>query len=225
MERHFHEELKELKQKLLKMGFLVESAVDKAIDSFLARKTWMAEEVIEEEKQINQLEIDIDEEGHKLCALWQPLAVDLRLVTSILKMSKDFERMGDHAVNIAECAIKIAGQSPFADLEFPKMSIAVLSILSDALKSFMDENAELARQVLAQDDQIDQFNDNARNRITQLMEKNPSVIKTGINYLIVAHNLERIGDLASNIAEDVVYLKSGKEVRHRIEERQVKLID
>ncbi len=147
------------------------------------------------------------------------MAADLRLITSILKMNTDLERMGDHAVNIAERALNIIHRPEINDVDFPKMVIAVSQMLSDALNSFMREDTEMARVVLTQDDRIDQFNDEIYERVTQVMEQNPNLIKTGVSFLIVAHNLERIADLANNIAEDVIYMKIGKEVRHRVEQK------
>ena len=220
MERHFHEELKEFKQKVLKMGMLVESAIDKAIDSFLLRKASLAEEVLEEEKIINQLEIEIDDKGHSLFALWQPMAIDLRIITAILKINTDLERMGDHAVNIAERALEILDEPIIRDDDFHKMSISVTQMLTDVLNSFINEDHELARSVLIKDDLIDQYNDEIYQRTTSLMQAQPNLVKVGVGFLIVAHNLERIGDLTNNIAENVIYMKQGKEVRHRSEQEQ-----
>ncbi|OGW85249.1 MAG: phosphate transport system regulatory protein PhoU [Omnitrophica bacterium RIFCSPHIGHO2_02_FULL_46_11] len=218
MERHFHEELKELKQKLLKMGFLVEAAIEKAVDALLNRNSQFAKQVIEEEKIINQLEIEIDDKGHSLSALRQPMAVDLRILTAVLKMNTDLERMGDHAVNIAERTLTLLKEPPLEkDLRLEEMSKAALRMVTDALNSFIREDVELARSVLQCDDEVDAFNDDLYFRISLLMEKSPAFIRSGINLIMIGHNLERIADLANNIAEDVVYIKQGKEVRHHIE--------
>ena len=218
MERHSHEELKKLKQKLLKMGLLVEAAVEKATDALLERNRKFAEQVLEEEDVINQLEIEIDDQGHSLSALGQPMAFDLRLITAILKMNTDLERMGDHAVNIAERTLVLLKEPPLdQDLHLLEMTRATLKMVTDALNSFINGDVVLARSVLERDDQIDAFNDELYFQLTLLMEKKPSIVKTGLNLIMISHNLERIADLANNIAEDVVYLQQGKEVRHRIE--------
>ncbi len=222
MERHFHEELKELKQTLFKMGFLVEAAIDKAIDSFLMRRAALAEEVLEEEKVINQLELEIDDKGHSLSALGQPMAIDLRMLTAILKINTDLERMGDHAVNIAERALLLIKDVRLEkDVLLQDMAQATLKMVTDALTAFTREDVELARNVLKCDDVIDTFNDDLYCQVSALMEKNPNYVRSGLNLIMVGHNLERIADLASNIAEDVIYLKQGKEVRPQVEAKNL----
>ena len=215
MERHFHEELRELKQELFSMGTAVESAIEKSIEAFLDRNTRLAQEVIDGEEDINKMELAIDDKGHSISALWQPLATDLRLLTAILKINTDLERMGDHAVNIAERTISLKQELPIADPNFLKMGHAVLRTVTDALNAFITDDINLAVNVLKRDDEIDGYNDELSIRLTQLMEKNNALIRTGIHCLIVAHNLERLGDLSNNIAEDVIYMKQGREVRHR----------
>lgn len=218
MERHFHTELHNLKQILLKMGFLVDQAIEKAVDSFLERNHKLADQVLEDEKGINSLEVEIDEKGHLLLALSQPVAADFRSVTMILKMNTDLERMGDHAVNIAERALRVIEDLPLdSEDRLRKMAGLVQDILKDALDCFVHENVELARSVLKRDDEIDFYNDSLSAQVAAFMQKKPSAVHTGINVMIVAHNLERIADLANNIAEDVVYMKEGKEVRHHLE--------
>ena len=219
MERHFHEELKELKQELLKMGLLVEAAIEKSIDALLHRNRNFAQQVIEEERMINQLELAIDDKGHSLSALGQPVAVDLRVLTAILKINTDLERMGDHAVNIAERALALLKEFQLneTDLRLPDMAQATLQMVTDALNSFVTGDVGLARNVLQYDDEIDAFNDELYFQVTLSMQKKPSLIRAGINLIMIGHNLERIADLANNIAEDVVYMKQGKEVRHHVE--------
>jgi phosphate transport system protein len=219
-ERFFHEELQALKQKLMIMGSLVQTAIDKSVHALIERNGILAEEVIENEKIINQLEIKIDEAGHKCLALGQPMAVDLRLITVILKINTDLERMGDHAVNIAERALKML-REPALDryVQAPEMAKVAQKMLSDALLSFQKGDAELARSVLCRDDEVDAYNDNLYLDIEEVLQKDPSITKAGMNLLMIGHNLERIADLANNIAEDVIYLKEGKEVRHRMADR------
>ena len=218
MERHFHEEFKGLREKLFQMGLLVEGAVEKSVQAFLSRKMELIEEVLEDEKLINQLEIEIDEKGHTLFALTQPVAIDLRLLTMILKINTDLERMGDHAVNIAEKSKYLISQSPLAP-EFPiePMAKAVQKMVRDTLDSFMNENVSLARKVLESDDMIDSYNDKIYMDVASLMEKDPQTVRRALSVLMIGRNLERIADLANNIAEDTIYLIQGKEVRLHFE--------
>ncbi len=218
MERHFHKDLEELKQEIFKMGALVEEMIAKAVTSLFKRDRNLAKQVFEDEKTINQLEIRIDEKGHGLLALDQPMAADMRMITAILKMNTDLERMGDHAINIAERALILCDEPPFeTDLSLAEMADVTRKMLKDALISFIKGDTELARDVLKRDDLVDDFNDRLYAKVQSLMEKDPLIVKTGMKLVRISHDLERIADLANNIAEDAVYMKQGKEVRHRIE--------
>ncbi len=217
MDRHFHEELKQFKGKLIQMGDLVVCAIENAVKALLNRDQKLASQVIEEETKINQREIEIDEEGHKLSTLGQPMASDMRLITSILKINTDLERLGDHAVNIAERTFLLLEEPRFENLvKLPEMASVTLQMLKDALSALKNEDVELARSVLSRDDEVDNFNDDLYFKFEELMEKDPSITRIGMNLVMVGHNLERIADLSNNIAENVIYLKQGKEVRHRI---------
>lgn len=218
MERHFVEELKKLRQKLFQMGLLVEGAIQKSVEALLERSGDRINAVFEDEKQINQLEIEIDETGHSLLALAQPMAGDLRLITMILKINTDLERMGDHAVNIAERSQTLLGE-PRLQIDFPieKMTEEVQRMVRDALDCFMNENVDLARRVLQNDDRIDDYNGQLYRAMMAHMQKDPDSIQRALNLVMVSHNLERVADLANNIAEDTIYLKQGKEVRHHFE--------
>ncbi len=220
MERHFHEEMKTLKQKLFQMGLMVEGAIEKAVRALQERSEKAVQEVAEDERIINRLEIEIDEKGHTLLALVQPMASDLRLITMVLKINTDLERMGDHAVNIAEKCQYLFGQPPLK-IDFPIADMAedTQKMVRDALDCFMNENVDLARKVLQSDDKIDDYNDKLYLDMAALMEKDPSSVRRALCYLVIGRNLERIADLANNIAEDTVYLKQGKEVRHHFEEK------
>ena len=218
MERHLHEEFKALKGKLFQMGLMVEGVIEKAKEALLNRSEELAAEVFEDEKTINGLELEIDDKGHALFALAQPVAGDLRLLAMILKINTDLERMGDHAVNIAEKSKALSSQPPL-QLDFPLNSMAneVKKMVRDALDCFMNENVDLARKVLESDDKIDDYNDKLYLDMAALMEKDSSTVRRALHFLIIGRNLERIADLANNIAEDTVYLKQGKEVRHHFE--------
>jgi phosphate transport system protein len=218
MERHFAEELRTLKQKLFQMGLLVEGAIEKSFEALSERSEDRVKTVFEDEKAINQLEIEIDEKGHAMFALVQPMAGDLRLLTMILKINTDLERMGDHAINIAEKSQYLFSQPPLKlDIPIADMAQATQKMVRDALDCFMNENVELARKVLQSDDKIDDYNDKIYLDMAALMEKDPSSVRRALCYVMISRNLERIADLANNIAEDTVYLKQGKEVRHHFE--------
>ena len=215
MERHFAEELKTLKQKLFQMGLLVEGAIEKSFEALTHRSEERVKTVLEDEKVINQLEIEIDETGHTLLALVQPMARDLRLITMTLKINTDLERMGDHAVNIAEKSQSLIGQPPLK-MEFPleAMAAAVQKMVRDALDCFMNENVDLARKVLESDDKIDDLNDRLHEDMATLMEHDPSSVRRALHLIMIGRNLERIADCATNIAEDVIYMSEGRIIRH-----------
>lgn len=216
MTRHFHAELNELKTKLTQMGAKVELAIYKATQALLERSSCLAEEVFPLEQQINQLEIEIDDQGHSLMAIGQPVATDLRLITAILKINTDLERLGDHAVNIAERTIILSGEPPIeTNLHLPEMVNACRLMLKDAINAFVMGDVKLAQNILRRDDEVDTYNDELYLKVQSLMEKDPLIVKTGMKLVRISHDLERIADLANNIAEDVVYVQQGKDVRHQ----------
>jgi phosphate transport system protein len=219
MARHFHEELGDLKQKLITMSRLAEYTIQNAVEGLTKRNPHFAELVFAKERVVNLMEIEIDDIGHSLLALAQPMAADLRMVTTILKINTELERIADHAVNIAE-RVQLILHEPEYDIDapIPQMAENVQHILKDAVESFIQENVELAKSVLRRDDEIDNYNDTIYKQIEDLIQTTPSLAKTGMKLVRIGHDLERIGDLANNIAEDVVYMKQGKEVRHRVTE-------
>lgn len=221
MKRHFDDELKKMKEKLFKMGGLVEDAIRDVSDALFNRDSDKARDVIRKDQEINIYEIEIDELGHELIALYQPAAVDLRLITMVLKMTGDLERMGDQAVNIAEKAQVINQFPPIKPYEdLPKMMESAREMVRQAMHAFMTRDVEEARRVLAMDDVVDQLNDKVYEDVQSLVEGRPDSIRAGVSLIMVAHNVERIGDLATNIAEDVIYLNHGIDVRHHIRERR-----
>ncbi len=221
MKRHFDDELKKFKEKSFKMGLLVEKAVENAMESLFQRDSNKAHSVIKNDQEINLYEIELDELGHELIALYQPAAVDLRLITMVLKITNDLERMGDQAVNIAEKALVINQEPPLKPYEdLPKMAEVARGMMRDALNAFMERDADKAKTILEKDDVIDQLNDKLYEDIQKLMQEKPQAIRTGVGLIMVSHNLERVADLATNIAEDVIYLKRGIDVRHHIRERR-----
>jgi len=221
MIRHFHDELKKIKEKLFRMGLLVEAAVENSSAALFERNSAKAENVIKQDKDINLYEIEIDELGHEMIALYQPTASDMRLISSILKMTSDLERMGDQSVNIAEKAIVLNQEPPIKPYEdLPQMARATTLMVREVLSAFMSEDADKAKAIMERDDEIDQLNVKIYDDILKIMEKKPETIRAGVSLIMVAHNFERIADLATNIAEDVIYLKRGIDVRHHIRERR-----
>ncbi len=221
MKRHFDDELKKIKDKLYKMGLLVEKAVDSATTALFERNSVLAEQVMKGDQEINLYEIEIDELGHELIALYQPAAADLRLITMVLKINNDLERMGDQAVNIAEKAMVINQEpvlKPYHDL--PKMTDQVRKMLREGLNAFMEGDVEKAKSILEEDDIVDGYNDKIYDEIQKILAQNSQHTRVGISLIMVSHNLERVADLATNIAEDVIYLKKGIDVRHHIRERR-----
>lgn len=202
------------------MGILASETIEKAIRSLLERDPHLTEEVFLDEKIINQFEIEIDADGHSLFALGQPMAIDLRLITMILKINTDLERIGDHAVNIAERTLVLIKEPPLRmNMHLPEMAAATEAMVRNALDSFFKGDVDLARSVLKSDDTVDAYNDGLYSQLTTMMEKDPTLTKVGVNLIMIGHNLERVADLANNIAEDLLYMKQGIEVRHRAEEQ------
>ena len=221
MKRHFDDELKRLKEKLFRMGLQVEAAIQKASEALFQRDSKKAEEVLKGDQEINLCEIEIDELAHELIALYQPTAVDLRFITMVLKINSDLERMGDQAVNIAEKALVINQEPPLKPYEdLPKMAEAAQKMVRDALDAFMEKDPDKAKRILEADDVIDRINDQIYESVQQTLEAKPQGIRTGVSLIMISHNLERVADLATNIAEDVIYLKRGIDVRHHIRERR-----
>jgi phosphate transport system protein len=221
MKRHFDDELKKLKEMMFKMGLLVEQAIDHSSAALFQRDSEKAQGVIRKDQEINLYEIEIDELGHELIALFQPAAIDLRFITMVLKITNDLERMGDQAVNIAEKALVINQEPPLKPYEdLPRMAEAARQMVHDALNAFMEKDADKAKQILEEDDLIDSLNDKVYEELQKLMQAKPDNIRTGVSLIMISHNLERIADLATNIAEDVIYLKRGIDVRHHIRERR-----
>ena len=213
--RHFAVELEELNQALLGMGALVESSIHCSVQALVNRDERMARRVIEDETRINQMELDIDARVTRLLALNQPVAGDLRLLIIALKINTDLERMGDLAVNIAERAISLA-KVPLVKplIDTPRMASLVEDMLHSSLDAFVKRDADLAEKVLPADDEVDSIRDNIYSELLEVMQSNPSVVPSAIHLMFVARNLERIADHTTNIAEDVIFLVRGVDIRH-----------
>jgi phosphate transport system protein len=219
--RHFDEELDLLKQKLVFMASMAESMIYKAVKSLTERKESLIAEVNEDEEKVNLLQIEIDELCLNLLALKQPMATDLRFITSAMKINSELERIADMAVNITQRAsglIKQPQLKPYIDI--PRMADLAQKMVKDSLDSFVRQDAELARSILTRDDEIDVLKDQIFRELLTFMISDPSSIPRALELILVSRHLERIGDHATNIAEDVIYLVQGKDIRHHIEEQR-----
>ncbi len=218
---HFREELEELQNRLLEMGGLVETAIHNSVSALVDRDEEKAKEVLWAEALINKKEIEIDDLATRLLALFQPMARDLRFLTSVIKMNSDLERMGDLAVNITEGALRLMGEPSVRPLvDIPKIAGLAESMVHRSLDAFAKRDADLARQVLLADDEVDRLRDAVYEELLHFMQEEHTTINRSVSLMFVAQNLERIADHATNIAEDVLFLVKGIDVRHHAETRE-----
>jgi phosphate transport system protein len=217
--RHFHEELSHLKQRLMALSSEAEDAIGNAVEALLRRDKVLALEVIRGDRTINTLESAIEEQAFQLIALHQPMAKDLRQIFSAIKTAHDLERVGDHAVNIAQSAERLLAYANIVpEPELVEMARLSRAMLADALGAFVRGDAPLAREVCRRDDAVDSLNDSVfRILLTHMMEDQRS-IGACLELLLVSRNLERVADLATNIAEDVVFVAEGKTIKHHAED-------
>ncbi|HEX8985663.1 MAG TPA: phosphate signaling complex protein PhoU [Bryobacteraceae bacterium] len=219
--RHFLEELEELQAKLLEMAGLVEDAIHKSVVSLSDRDENAAQDVLRSEARINQMEIELDDFAVGLLALQQPMARDLRFLTAAIKINSDLERMGDLAVNIVERALSLMQQPSVKPLiDIPRMAKLVESMVRKSLDAFVKRDPALARAVLLSDDAVDDLRDGIYQELILFMQRDPATISRALDLIFVARNLERIADHATNIAEDVLFLVQGVDVRHHAEARE-----
>jgi phosphate transport system protein len=212
---HFQEELDELKSRLLEMGGLAEERVRTAIEALVRRDPALVVRVLEGDGPVNQFHIEIDGRCVKLLALHQPMAVDLRVILSAVKINTDLERVGDLAINIAEAASRYLGHAPIKELvDIPKMAEIAHGMLRDALDAFVRRDITLAQRVLDEDDALDALKTQVFRDLLSYMLKDPQTIEPALDLILISRHLERIGDHATNIAEDVIFMVSAKDVRH-----------
>jgi phosphate transport system protein len=216
--RHFDQELEQLKSKLLAMSALVESAVYRSITAAVQKDRALAAEVLQNEARVNRMEIEIDDQAISLLALQQPMAGDLRLITSAIKINNDLERMGDLAVNIAQRALALMEEPMVQPLiDIPHIGALVQNMVRKSLDAFVTKDAELALSVLASDDAVDNLRTAFFHELISFMQREPTHVPQGLNLVSIVRNLERIADHATNIAEDVLFYVKGIDVRHHAE--------
>jgi phosphate transport system protein len=214
--RHFQEELEQLKTRLLEMGGLAEERVRLAVKGLVERDHDLIDEVlIGGDEPVNKLHIEIDNRCFKLLALYQPMAADLRTIVAAVKINTDLERVGDLAVNIAEAARRYASHPPVKKLiDIPQMATIAQSMLRDALDAFVRHDLDLAQRVLNEDDRLDALKTQIFRELLTYMLQDPHTIEPALDLILVSRHLERIGDHATNVAEDVIFIVSARDVRH-----------
>ena len=219
-QRHFHDELNQVKVRLLTMSGEAEAALGLAVEALLGRDLEKAHRVIKGDRTIDQMESDVEAQCIHLLATQQPMARDLRMLTSALKIANDLERVGDHAVNIAQSAERLSQARPITpEPEIVEMARLARGMLSDAIEAFIRGDAAAGREVCRRDDSVDALHDSVfRILLTHMME-DPHMIGAGMDLFLVSRNLERVADLATNIGEDVVFLVEGKSIKHHAEDR------
>lgn len=221
MDRHFDEELQKVKKNLLEMASLVDESITKALEALKNRDLKMASEVKEIDHRIDRFEIAIEDQCIELIARHQPVGTDLRFLIGVIKMNNDLERMGDHAVNITGSVAFLIEQpriKPVSNIW--SMVVEVKKMLNDSVKSFMNNDAEMAQQVCERDNVVDEMRDETMRILLTYMLEQPDKIGSAIPLLLVAKNLERIADLATNMCEDVIYIAQARVIKHHAEEQK-----
>jgi phosphate transport system protein len=212
--RHFDEDLDVLRGLLLRMGGLTEQMIHQAVAIVVQREPRLIEKVEEGEREVNRLHVEIDEKALELIALHQPAAGDLRLLAAAIKINSDLERVGDQAVNIAETG-QFLCRLPKLNLgDIPRMAALASAMLKDALDAFARKDVELAQAVIRRDDEEDRLKSETFNELVQLMQSDASTIQRAMDMVLISRNLERIADHATNVAEDVIFMVLGKDIRH-----------
>src|ERR1700746_805541 len=215
MRIRFHQSLDDLKERLLVMAGMAEQAIQRAIEAYRTRDTSICDLVMHGELAINKLEREIDQMALALLAMEQPMAIDLRFILAVIKINADLERVGDQAVNIAE---RVCDLNAFAaadmPVDIPHMAAVASTMVRKALQAFIEGDAELAESVRAMEHQVDKMNEAAYYAISLLIKEQPALTAQGLNALVISRNLERVGDHATNIAEDVIFWVRGADVRH-----------
>ena len=219
VKEHFSEQLEDLRRNLILMGGEVERQIQRAIEALTEIDAKKAADVIAADAEIHRMEMVVEEQAVHLLALQQPVAVDLRFLVAALKINNDLERIGDHAVNIAEGAERMAGQKPFKPfIDINYMAEVAMSMLKQSLDAFVNRDASLARQVIKKDDILDDKNVSIIRELLTYMAEYPNLITYCLELISISKNLERVGDLASNICEDTIYMAEARWVKHHATE-------
>ncbi len=216
--RRFHDELDALQECLMEMAGLVEQVIREAVGAVLHRDGSVADRISDEDDRIDELEVEIDERVLELLALQQPMASDLRQIVIANKIANDLERMGDHAVNISNAAKRMTETQPLPEIrELLEMAEIVQSMVADALDAYVTRSAAKARMVCITDDKVDELRRSMYRILVTHMLEDPKRLSGALELLLISQNLERIGDLATNVSEDLVFLVEGRTIKHRAE--------
>ncbi|MBW1958117.1 MAG: phosphate signaling complex protein PhoU [Deltaproteobacteria bacterium] len=216
MPKHFHRELEKLKKRILSLGAMVEERVYMATKAIENRDSNLADKIIKSDYEIDEMEVDVEEECLKILALYQPVAVDLRFITAVIKINNDLERIADEAVNIARGIQYISkGKKLHFDFDFYSMAEKTEAMLKKSLDALVNMDVDLAFKVCLLDDEVDKINAKAHRMVKDAIKDNPDQGEYFINLLLISRHLERIADHATNIAEEVIYLIEGEIIRHR----------
>ncbi|MFH1287482.1 MAG: phosphate signaling complex protein PhoU [bacterium] len=217
MERYFEEELKELKEKILYMGDITGAMINFAISSLKRKQENLLDAIYEKEKEVNKLHIEIDEVCLRIIALRQPIAIDLRFIMAAVKINSDLERIGDQAVNIAESSAKLQEHSDLKSIpDLDDMVNITQGMLQNSLKAFINRDVELAKSVVLTDDNVDNLKSKIFHNLQELMKNDLAMVLSSLDFILISRNLERIADHATNIAEDVIFMVLGKDIRHHV---------
>jgi phosphate transport system protein len=215
MLRQLHVQLDRIRERLIGMGGLVEDMVGTALRALLERDERLAQEVLRQDKDVDRLEVEIDEACHSTLALTQPTARDLRFLVAVMKITGDLERMGDSAVNIVQSSLRLVGEPPLEEyLDLPRMAGMVQRMVREALDAFVARDVAAATAVCRADDDVDDLYRSLFQELMGFMKRDPGTVDRALHLLLIARNLERIADHATNIAEDVVYLVEARDIRH-----------
>jgi len=217
MTKHIQRQIEILKQKILYVGTLVEEAIAKAITALINRDAVLARKVMENDNIIDRMEVDVEEECLKIFALYQPVAADLRFVVAVLKINNDLERMGDLAQNIAKRVVYISKHDPITgfNVDFRTMAANAQTMVKQSLDALVNSDTTLARQVRAEDDEVDEAREAMRKQIMDAIKKHPDRVEYLLKFNSISRHLERLADMATNVAEDVIYMVEGEIVRHQ----------
>lgn len=216
MTKHLQKDLDKLREKIVVLGNLVEEATEKATKIVETFDLALVDEIVETESIINEMEVDIEEDCLKTLALHQPVAIDLRFLIVVLKVNNDLERMGDQTVNIAQRVKFLSAQDRIAvDLDFKLMGSICRKMVHNALTALVRQDVEMAQEILRADEELDALHARTYKVLQDAMASNSSIVSRAVSYLTISSNLERIGDLATNIAEEIIFMEQGEVIRHR----------
>jgi phosphate transport system protein len=217
MHRHFEDELADLRSELLYMASLAERAIELSISALKNRDAGLAQKVIEQDNQINQLEVKNDNLCIEIMARHQPVASDLRFIASAIRINHDLERIGDHAVNIAEHTLEIIKEPELKPLiDIPRMAALAQGMVKSALDAFVHRDVQQAISVCQSDDEVDALEDQVLRELITYMANDPRTISRALHLIIIAKNLERVADLSTNVAEEVVYMVEARSIKHHL---------